>query len=399
MPQRKRPDNHEPVLSIWQQVEPKHVFTIFVLTALFGLIVLARDALGPYLIGIVLAYLVLPLANRILRLMPAEAEGRLGKHRETIATLSAFLFTMAFLVVLFVLLGTQIADEVTDLADDFPQYWTDLTEDGRIGDWYNENVPTDLQSYLNENVSDLGAKLLAASTALLEFGFEATGSIISAVAALVIVPVFGVYFLLGRPETPAWVRRSLPAAWADDTIEILRIADRSLGSYTRGVLITSFIVGLITGGGYWLIGVDLWLILGFIAFAGEVVPIIGPWIAFIISFPVILVTQPNLAIPALILFAVVQGLEGWFISPKIQGDSIDFSAAAILFLLGIGGAVGGAIGVVIALPLAAIIRSLIVYTMRRLEGVPPQLASVGLLTIERVELLDEAAEALSLPSP
>ncbi|MEZ4495308.1 MAG: hypothetical protein R2845_00670 [Thermomicrobiales bacterium] len=52
---------------------------------------------------------------------------------------------------------------------------------------------------------------------------------------------------------------------------------------------------MITGLGYWFIGVELALALAVVAFAGEIVPILGPWIAFFILFPVIPATQPDRA--------------------------------------------------------------------------------------------------------
>jgi predicted PurR-regulated permease PerM len=144
-------------------------------------------------------------------------------------------------------------------------------------------------------------------------------------------------------------------------------------------MVEAVIVGIITGFGYWVIGVDLFLPLGFIAFAGEIVPILGPWIAYFISFPVVLATQPELAIPAVVLFGVIQALEGWFLAPRIQGQAVEFSASFTLLILAIGGAVAGGLGVVIALPVAALVRALIVYVMRRLRGLAPVEAAVGLI--------------------
>ncbi len=116
------------------------------------------------------------------------------------------------------------------------------------------------------------------------------------------------------------MRHQLPEGWGEDAVAVYRLANGVLGTYTRAVMVEAVIVGVITGFGYWLIGVDLFLPLGFIAFAGEIVPILGPWIAFFISFPVVLATQPELAIPAVVLFGVIQALEGWFLAPRIQGQ-------------------------------------------------------------------------------
>ena len=154
------------------------------------------------------------------------------------------------------------------------------------------------------------------------------------------------------------------------------------GSYTRGVIIESIIVGIITGLGYYLIGVQVWLPLGVIALIGEIVPIIGPWIAFFISLPVILATQPDKAVLALGLFVVIQILEGWFLAPRIQGGSVNFTPSATLVALAVGGAIGGPLGVILALPAAALMRDIAFYTSYRAGGLSPteamtQLPSFG----------------------
>jgi predicted PurR-regulated permease PerM len=91
------------------------------------------------------------------------------------------------------------------------------------------------------------------------------------------------------------------------------------------------------------------------------------------------VTQPDKAILAVLVFGIIQALEGWFISPKIQASSIEFPPVIVLLALAIGGEVAGAIGVVLALPAAAIMRALSVYVLRRVDGLRPDAAVAGLL--------------------
>jgi predicted PurR-regulated permease PerM len=194
------------------------------------------------------------------------------------------------------------------------------------------------------------------------------------------IPLFVVYFVLDLDGIDTRLRRQLPDAWTEDAVALVAIFNRIFGSYTRGVIFEAILVGFITGFGYWVIGVELWAALGVIAFAGEIVPILGPWIAFFISFPVVLATQPEKAIPAVALFGIIQLLEGWIIAPRIQGHSVDFSASASLVILAIGGALGGGLGVVISMPTAAIIRAILVYADRRLSGMTTAEAVVGIVT-------------------
>jgi predicted PurR-regulated permease PerM len=207
-----------------------------------------------------------------------------------------------------------------------------------------------------------------------------TGSLVSAVLALASIPLFLINYMLDERRTTANLRRQFPTPWATEGIALYRIFDTVFGTYTRGVILEAAIVGFVTGLGYWIIGVDLFVPLGVIAIVGEIVPIVGPWIAFFVSFPVILATQPELVIPAIVVFLVIQALEGWFLAPAIQASSNDFTNAGILVILAIGGAVAGALGVIFALPAAALLRALSIYVFHRLNGMPSEEA---LATVER----------------
>jgi predicted PurR-regulated permease PerM len=361
----------------WRDFQPRHLVTIIIVLILLTILYLSRAQLGPYLLAITLSYLLLPVVRLIERWLPTG--GRLGSLRRSIATILSVVLVAVAVILLGALLIDPVIEDIQDIADNFPDYWQQATTDTTLGDWYEDTVPEDAQAWIDANIGDLARSLLNAGTRVLDYLFSATGSLIQAVLALIIVPVFMVYVLVDRPGAGQQIRKLMPERWVDDTLAIAGISDGILAAYTRGVIISSVVVGVITAAGYWAVGIDLWLALGVIAFLGEIVPILGPWIAFVISFPVVLVTQPDKAILAVLVFGIIQALEGWFISPKIQASSIEFPPVIVLLALAIGGEVAGAIGVVLALPAAAIMRALSVYVLRRVDGLRPDAAVAGLL--------------------
>jgi predicted PurR-regulated permease PerM len=196
----------------------------------------------------------------------------------------------------------------------------------------------------------------------------------------------------------ASARHQGPRSWAGDTLALLQIVTRVFGSYTRGVLVESIIVGIITGLAYFLIGVEAWLPLAAIALVGEIVPIIGPWVAFFLSLPVILATQPDKAVLALGLFVAIQILDGWLLAPRIRGGSLHFRSVPSLIVLVVGGAVAGPPGVILALPAAALLRDISLYTSYRAKGLSPAAALSKLPTFqpEQVRKLPVREEAALL---
>jgi predicted PurR-regulated permease PerM len=379
MPGRDEMDEarEQPRGATWRDFQPRHLVTIILVLIVLLILYLSRGKLGPYLLAITLSYLLLPVVRTIERRLPAK--GRVGNLRRPIATLLSVVLVGVTIVLLGAFLIDPVIDDIQEIADNFPQYWEQATTDTTVGDWYEDTVPADAQVWIDENIGNLAQSLLGAGTQVLNYLFSVTGSLIEAVLALIIVPVFMVYVLIDRPGAGKQIRKLMPERWVDDTLAVAGIADNILAAYTRGVIISSAVVGVITAAGYWAVGIDLWLALGVIAFLGEIVPILGPWIAFVISFPVVLVTQPDKAILAVLVFGVIQALEGWFISPKIQASSIEFPPVIVLLSLAIGGEGAGAVGVVLAIPAAAILRALGVYTLRRVDGLRPEAAVGGLL--------------------
>jgi predicted PurR-regulated permease PerM len=381
------------------RIQPRHIFAVGVLLAVAAILFAAAGELGPYVLGGLIAYLLVPIANKIEDHLPHT--GRLAGARHILAVVLTFLLALAGLAILMSLLLRPILDQTSDLLGALPVYWAELQAKYQtFGDWYVANIPEDTRTWINQHIEEIGRAVINGAQRIVDFFFNVGGGVFSAIVTIFTIPLFMIYFMIDQPRLPDRIRHQLPESWGDDAVAVYRITDHILGSYTRGVVIEAIIVGLITGAGYWLIGVDLALPLGVVAFVGEIVPIAGPWIAFFISFPVVLITQPERAIPAIVLFGVIQLLEGWLIAPKIQGDSTDFTSSTTLILLAIGAAFGGAFGMLISLPVAAVARTLIQYTSRRLSGIPSTEALVGLLPAygDRAAAASPVAETASAPA-
>ena len=354
------------------------IFVVGVFAAVILVLALAHNIVGSYLLGIILAYLLLPVVRFIERKLPSFGH-RVGT-RHTVAVLGTFaLFVISLLGVMTILLRPAL-EQTGDTLEKIPAYWHDLTTNyDTFDDWYVDTIPVDTREFIDEKMQQLGPGLIANAQEVANFVFNVGGGILTVFASFIIVPLFMVYFLIDQPGIPGRLRHQLPRSWSDDAVAIFRLCDRILGSYTRGIIIESTIVGIITGIGYWAVGIHLALPLAVIAFVGEIVPIIGPWIAFLITFPIVLVTQPDRVIFAVLVFGLIQMLEGWLLAPRIQGDATDYSSSTTLIILAFGGAIAGGLGVVLALPLTATAHVIVVYIASRLDGATPAEAAAPLM--------------------
>ncbi len=396
MSEPERPGRPEPrvvvapvVTPARRNVERTRRATQVVLGVLFilgnlGLLYWGREALPPFLIGLIIAYMLLPPVRRLERELPHG--GIWQTARRPVAALIVVALTVVVVFFLLRELAQPVIEQTGQILSSLDDLWQEAqTNAPIIRDWYEQSVPENARGWVDDTFQTVGQALFSfggnIGRWLVRFTSNALGSIFAFIAA----PLFVIYFLIDEPGMTRQIRRQFPRSWAGDTLALLRIFNRIVGSYTRGVIIESIIVGIITGLGYFLIGVDVWLPLGVIALVGEIVPIIGPWIAFFISLPVILATQPEKTILALGLFIVIQVLEGWFLAPRIQGGSVHFTSSATLLILAVGGAVAGPMGVILALPAAALLRDVSFYVSYRAGGLSPAAAMGQLPSFQRSE--------------
>jgi predicted PurR-regulated permease PerM len=118
--------------------------------------------------------------------------------------------------------------------------------------------------------------------------------------------------------------------------------------------------------GLGLVGVDLWLLLAAIAGFGNMVPYLGTAVGLTLSCIMAVVTfgdVPHIAW-VLVVFAVVQFLEGMIITPRIMGESVGLSPLVIILSLFAGGQLFGLLGIFLAIPAAATLRVLARYSYR-----------------------------------
>jgi predicted PurR-regulated permease PerM len=333
----------------------------------------ARGALFPFMLGLVVAYLLMPLVTRIQRIIPDR--GWLGRHQRTLAVTTTYLIAILLLVGAAATIIPPAVRETSELIDSLPDLVDDVREEyGHWQDRYEEDVPEDIRDRIESYLDEIGSILGDIGLAALSTTFGTVRKVFGFLAGVVLLPLWLFYVLKDERKAFAFFYDLWPAGIRQDVRNIVGIADRILAAYVRGQLILGFVVGIVTFVGLYVI--DLQFAVGLAILSGifELVPILGPWISFIVAAIVVLATEPEKIWLVAILFLMVQQLENTFLVPKIQGDAVGMNPAVIMVLLVVGGAVFGLLGVIAIVPLAAIARDIFIYVYQRLsdEGALPE---------------------------
>ena len=168
--------------------------------------------------------------------------------------------------------------------------------------------------------------------------------------------------------------------WRDEVWAVMSIIERVIGRWIRAQLLLGLVVGVATFLGLLLLGATIdprftqfAVLLAVIAGILELLPIIGPILSMIPTLLVALTTSDPVvaAIAVVVLYLVVQQVEGAVLVPKIQGSAVELHPSLIIFVLIIGGAIAGLLGAILAIPITAAGRDVYRYLFRRLSDTPP----------------------------
>jgi len=331
----------------------------------------ALPSLIPFIIGLVLAYLMLPLVNRLDRKMP-----------RWLAILTVYAGGIILIVVLIAYIAPIVANQVELLINSFPELIGRLQTIGRsLLQQYQSSVPASIKAPLEEGIRNGLQALQANITIYVQsiggFLFAQALQVINTLTFLVgflIIPIWLFYVLNDLHQGRVLIERMLHPRLRADFWNVWGVINRVFSDYIRGQLLLGLAVGVMVG--VFLLGLRLAgfqvgnyiLLLSIIAGVTELIPIIGPIIGAIPGVLLGLFISPGTGLAMLVAYIAVQQVENNLLVPRIIGESVGIHPAILTVVLIAMGQVFGLLGVILAAPLSAIARDLFIYTYRRLEG-------------------------------
>ena len=303
--------------------------------------------LTPFALAAILAYVCLPLVDRLDRAMP-----------RTLAVILVMLLVAAPFVVLILIVMPLFIREIGTLMRALPGWLEHLN--ATVVPWINErfdvNIQLDaatLRTAITDAVQsqeDLGAKLLSA----LRLGGM---GLLGLFANLVLVPV--VMFFLLR-DWRLFIGRFdalIPRPWYDDVVRFVREADHALGQYLHGQVVVLLIMSVYYTLGLWLAGLDYFLPIGVVTGLLTFIPYVGATVGFVLATLSGLMQFDNLWHIGWVwaVFFLGQAVEGNFITPKFVGEAIGLHPVVVIFALLAFGQLFGFTGLLIALPASAVL--------------------------------------------
>ncbi len=334
---------------------------------------MARDSVRPFVLGLLLVYLLdIPVRRLVRRGM-----------RRSLAILLVYVAAIVGIVAFLALTLTPLINEIFRFIEDFPRLADQLNARLQdLADYYAHlQIPQGIRDWIDSVIAGVASGQPGAgiNLAFLLPLVTGAGSLLGAVFGYIILPIWVFYLAKDQAKLVDAFDEALPGAWRFDVWVVLRSVERVFGQWVRAQVILGFAVGIFTFIGLLILSVTVdpifgryAILLSVIAGILELVPVIGPIISAIPAILIGATAGIESVIAALVLYTLVQQVENNFLVPKIQGDATDLHPAAVIFAIIIGGALAGLLGAILALPVAAAFRDVVRYLFRRLSDDDPE---------------------------
>ncbi len=331
----------------------------------------AGNAMTPFIIGLVVTWLLGSIVNRLAAFMPRWA-----------AVFIVYATCALVFGLLLVFLVPAFVNQVQRLRANIPslealQRWSTQ----RVAD-YHTITPDALEPLVEQGLHSVLTSLQSNFSTLVRNALSfAIGQIthligiLTFLLGLFILPIWVFYLLNEQKKVVTFLNHLMKFQLRADVWHIWRVIDRSLSAYLRGQLTLGAIIGIAVGCSLSIadlvpgIEIDYILLLALWAGLCELIPMVGALLGLIPGVIVAFVLGgPVSGIVVAIIYIVIQQIENNLLVPRVIGNAVGVHPAILTVTLVAGASIFGLPGVILAAPTTAITRDLYLYAYRRLGG-------------------------------
>jgi len=353
----------------------RFLLMVIALAGLIWLIASTFQSLAAFVIGIMLAYITLPVVNWLNRFLP-----------RGLAVLLVILGEIALVALFFALLIPAVIQQLLRFLQTLPttdQLRASFTQLAQQTQSWPQPVRVFLRGWLQQSTVNLQHNFTQYILGLVSLGARSILGLLTAfsfVLSLLVIPTWMFALLNDQRKGVRAVDRLLPDWLRPDFWAVARILDRTFRVYFRELVVMAIAVGLVTYLGLLLLGrlgvqgIPFPILLAVLAGFTDFIPTIGTLLGTIVAVLFGLTSSWQTALAILLLYIAIHFLRNWLLSPLFTGRSITIHPVILLVILVIASQFG-LIWLFLGAPLAQIVFDLYHYAYGRLSD-PPRPAGV-----------------------
>jgi predicted PurR-regulated permease PerM len=272
-----------------------------------------------------------------------------------LAVLLVYLCLALILALLIWILLRPLIAQVTHLVNNFPSYMNRI---GALVTGLEQTLSGSPQ--LSSALDSMRSSLTGLAGGVLSYAISLPQTAGSILLSVVLVAVMAFFWLTGVEDLKPLILSVFPEQSRPVVSDMLIDMGIRLSGYVRGVGINMLVIGILSGGADWLLGIPYPTLLGIVAGLMEIIPYFGPWISGGIAAIVALVTiSPIAALEVIVAYILIQQIEGHVLIPYVMMRTVKINPLTVVIAVLLGTELLGIIGGILALPVAAVVEVVI----------------------------------------
>ena len=281
---------------------------------------------------------------------------RLGQRgvKRGVATALAMLVLAVLCVAFVVAMGSLVANQLRQLAEDLPGYVTSAEE------WAENRFSVEIESADVIDQLGTGSQTSEYLSSVADNLVGVGAGVLSAIFQLLTISLFAFYFTADGPRLRRAICSVLPPARQHEVLRVWELAINKSGAF----LAARFILAVISAGVHWVafavlglpsaVALALW-----VGIVSQFIPVIGIYIAGVLPILIALGIEPTKALWVLLVIVVYQQIENYGLQPRVTAQTLNMHPAVAFAAVLAGSAMFGASGALLALPFLATVQSFI----------------------------------------
>ena len=331
--------------------------------------------LTPFLIGAAMAFILnLPmkfLEQKIFR-KHYEDPDKQKKYDKRKRPISLFLSLIFVILIIALVTGTVIPQLISTakvLTQKIPVFWNNLMASAELYFANNEEIQNQLAALELPSINwssvlqTVGNFLKNGMGSLASTTFSVAGSIVSGVVNFFIALIFSLYILVQKEKLGDQAERILRAYTKPEiyhkVMKITSLLYQNFSNFITGQCLEAVILGTMFVLSMTIFRLPYALMIGVLIAFTALIPIVGAFLGCVIGAFLILVDSPMKAVVFVILFLVLQQIEGNLIYPHVVGGSVGLPSIWVLVAVTIGGSLMGVVGMLVFIPLLSTLYTLL----------------------------------------
>jgi predicted PurR-regulated permease PerM len=320
---------------------------------------ISMPVLIPFLVGILLAYLLFPLVTWLEGMLPPRKKKKVFKR--LLSVIIVFILFTLLLVAFIVYIGAAIISATSALIQRAPE----LTAKSMtvVSDWttiVQAQIPPETMASIKQSITNAGPAISKFFQDFLVGSLAVVPSSIPTILGFITLPFFLIFVLLNYERYGKYFNEIFPMKVARHSTRVLTIFGTQMGRYIRFMLIMAAIEGTLVTLGLFIVGLEYALAMGAVAAFTQVIPIIGPFISAAVILLVTLALKPAAMLMVVgvlaLAYLVVMILQG-----LVQDKHFPLDPGVVMVLMTVGGFIGSYWGIILALPVGATVWQLYKY--------------------------------------